>query len=258
PGRQIDRRRSGSRHADRRLLRQPAIGLRRERRRLLVADVDHADAFLDHAAFGQEHRPAHDKKAVLYAFHPKAAGEDFRTGELSHCGNLQKERPAFAGRFVVASGQLLPMTLSPLSDWMSPWLIPSHCANTSSVCWPSLGEGRSSGGLPSKRTGQVSHWKSPSGCFITCMMPRSRNDLSFCSSSVSCTAPAGTPAAPMICIASSLVWLFVHSAMTSLMNPSFLLRSSLVAKRASPIRSSRPITFSSRSQCSGLARLQKM
>ena len=46
-GRQVDRRRAGGRHAHAGLLRDAAIGLRRERRRLLVADVDHPDAFVD-------------------------------------------------------------------------------------------------------------------------------------------------------------------------------------------------------------------
>src|SRR5438874_1765013 len=102
------------------------------------------------------------------------------------------------------------------------------------------------------------HTKVEAMQIIVCMMPRFWKLSSFCSSSVSWMAPAGTPAAPMICIASTFVWFFVHSVMTSLMKSSFLLRSSFVAKRGSSIRSSRPITFSNRVQCSGLARLQKM
>jgi len=43
------------------------------------------------------------------------------------------------------------------------------------------------------------------GWSIVCMMPRSSKDGSFISSSVSNTAPAGTPAAPISFIASSLV-----------------------------------------------------
>src|SRR5207237_894857 len=46
-GRQIDRRRAGGRHADARALGNAAIGLRGEGRRLLVADVNEADALLD-------------------------------------------------------------------------------------------------------------------------------------------------------------------------------------------------------------------
>src|SRR5215831_19256756 len=123
------------------------------------------------------------------------------------------------------------MIFSDFSFATSLGLILSQLAITSSVCCPSFGAGFNSGGLPSKRTGQVSHFQSPSGCFIVCMMPRSTKLSSFQSSRVSCTAPAGTPAAPMIFIASSLVWFLVHSVMISLMKPSLALRSSLVEAR---------------------------
>src|SRR5256885_11298572 len=71
--------------------------------------------------------------------------------------------------------QLLPMIFSDFSFATSLGPILSQLAITSSVCCPSFGAGFNSGGLPSKRTGQVSHFQSPSGCFIVCMMPRSTN-----------------------------------------------------------------------------------
>ena len=66
------------------------------------------------------------------------------------------------------------------------------------MCWPSSGDGLTFGGLPSKRTGQAGILTLPVvGWSIVCMMPRSASEGSFISSSVSNTAPAGTPAAPM-------------------------------------------------------------
>ena len=57
-----------------------------------------------------------------------------------------------------------------------------------------------------ERTGQDGIFTLPvEGWSIVCMMPRSSNEESFISSSVSNTAPAGTPAAPISFIASSLV-----------------------------------------------------
>jgi hypothetical protein len=83
-GREVDRRRARGRHADAGLLGQPAIGLRRERRRLLVADVDHPDAFLDTFRLGQQHRAAHDVEDVFDAFGLEAFRQDFRTGQFRH------------------------------------------------------------------------------------------------------------------------------------------------------------------------------
>ncbi len=98
----------------------------------------------------------------------------------------------------------------------SPALIPSHSPKTSALCCPSNGAGASLGGRPSKRTGQDGILKGPDECSMVCRMPRSVKLGSFVSSIVSSTAPAGTPAAPMVRIASCLSRRRVQSATIAL------------------------------------------
>src|SRR5437764_1005292 len=104
---------------------------------------------------------------------------------------------------------------------------PSQEPSTSSLCCPNSGEGLTRGGVPSNRTGQAGIITLPVvGCSITCMMPRASSEGSFISSSVSNTAPAGTPAAPMIFIASSLVCWRVQVAISSSTSAARWLRAS--------------------------------
>jgi len=51
--------------------------LTRERRRLLVANVDHANAFLYARGFGQQHRAAHDVEEILDSLLLQTSGDDF-------------------------------------------------------------------------------------------------------------------------------------------------------------------------------------
>ena len=83
-GDQVGHAGTGRRHADARHLLQPAIGLAHERRRLLVADIDHADAFLDAGRLGSQHRAAHDVEDVLDAFLLQAPGDDFAAVHFCH------------------------------------------------------------------------------------------------------------------------------------------------------------------------------
>jgi hypothetical protein len=83
-GDQVGDARAGCGHAHRWHLFQPAIGLAHEGRRLLVAHVDHADAFLDAGGFRQQHRPAHDIEKILDPLFLQASGDDFRPGDFSH------------------------------------------------------------------------------------------------------------------------------------------------------------------------------
>src|SRR5204863_7756730 len=65
-------------------LQQPAVRLAHQGGGLLVAHVDRADAFLDAAGLGQQHRPTHDEEQVLCAFLLERLGQDFRAGQLCH------------------------------------------------------------------------------------------------------------------------------------------------------------------------------
>ena len=85
-GAEIQGRRAARRHAHARPLRHPRIGLRHIGRTLLVARVDQADAFLDRAQLGIEHRPAHDEEHVLDALRLQAPGEDLVTRQFRHLG----------------------------------------------------------------------------------------------------------------------------------------------------------------------------
>src|SRR5581483_241637 len=98
-GGEIDDARAARRHAHAGLLRETAVGLAHQRRRLLVAHVDRADAFLDAGGLRQQHRPAHQKEQVLGAFPLERLRQDFRAGQLRHgrllpCGVRPRARPA--------------------------------------------------------------------------------------------------------------------------------------------------------------------
>ncbi len=86
-------------HAHARRLPQTAVGLARERRRLLVADVDHADAFGDAGGLGQQHRAAHDIEDVLDAFLLQALRQDFRARQFRHWSvSSNRSRRCSSGR----------------------------------------------------------------------------------------------------------------------------------------------------------------
>jgi hypothetical protein len=57
-----------------------------------VARVDQADAFLDRAQLGIEHRPAHDEEDVLDALRLQAPGEDIVTRQFRHLSYLLSRR----------------------------------------------------------------------------------------------------------------------------------------------------------------------
>src|SRR6266536_2249990 len=116
--------------------------------------------------------------------------------------------------------------------------MPSHFSSTSSVCSPRSGAGATETVEPLKRTGQVGILNVPqAGCSIICMMPRSSKLLSFCSSIVSNTAPAGTPAAPRTRIASRLSRVLVQAVIMASTSGSRSLRASMLSKFGSPMRS---------------------
>ncbi len=96
-GAEIEGCRAARRHAHARPLRHPRIGLRHVGRALLVACIDQADAFLDAARFGIEHRPAHDEEQILDALRLEAPGEDFITGQFGHRFLLSLKQRAASG-----------------------------------------------------------------------------------------------------------------------------------------------------------------
>ena len=155
-GDQVGHAGAGRRHADARRLPQPAIGLARERRRLLVADVDHADAFRDAGGLGQQHRAAHDVEDVLDAFLLQALRQDFRAGQFRHlCPS-----PRHPAKRVSSPGPHAweqPNRSRRCSSGRRSHRLsrPSQSLSTCSLFCPSSGDGFTGGGLPSKRTGQA-------------------------------------------------------------------------------------------------------
>jgi hypothetical protein len=81
---EIDHSRTARRHADARLLQQPAVGLSHQRRRLLVAHVQRTDALFDAGRFRQQHGPAHEEEQDVRALALERFCQDFRTRELRH------------------------------------------------------------------------------------------------------------------------------------------------------------------------------
>src|SRR5439155_1394605 len=83
-GAEVQGSRAARRHADPWPLGYPRIGLRHISRTLLVTRVDQANALLDRAQLGVEHRPAHDKEHVFHTLRLQAPGEDLVTRQFRH------------------------------------------------------------------------------------------------------------------------------------------------------------------------------
>src|ERR1035437_3064842 len=133
-----------------------------------MADIDHADAFLDAGGLGQQHRPAHDEEEVCDPLLLQAFSQDLRSGQFGHLGYLLMSLGLLAVGLVRPLDQITPSRRSPSTSSVPR---PSHSPSTSSLCWPSSGAGEIGGGLPSKGTGQAGIlYAPPFGCWIGCRM----------------------------------------------------------------------------------------
>src|SRR3984893_6499642 len=181
------------------------------------------------------------------AARPLRRGSEYQT-------NSSYFLPRNTSSYLPAAGQTTP---SLRSRSTSPALIPSHSPNTSAVCSPSSGAGLTGAGAPSKRTGKVGMRSSPLGCRMVWMMPRFSKLGSPNRSPVSSTAPAGGAAPHTRRSAPCLSCCRVQSEIVRSISASCRPCSPVVAKRGSSVRSSCPMTFNNRCQCSGLAGLVK-
>ena len=174
------------RHAHARLLQQPTIGLAHERGRLLVANVDQADALLDAGGLGEQHRPAHDEEQMSV---PSFFSDFARISEP--VSSRHRMFPSIACRCSDRRCLCFSAATSLLAE-------AEPIAQHVTVCSPSSGAARAAAGAAEAHRPGGHLEGAAAGARIVCMMPRRSKLGSSCSSLVSSTAPAGMPASPRI------------------------------------------------------------